>query len=337
MYKKTNYFFELISAFLLLITTSIAFAHQIEIYGHRGTRWLEPENTLPAYKATLSIGVDVVDMDVNMTKDGVVVVTHNFALNPAFTRAPNGRFLAPSDFILIRDLTLKQLQRYDVGQLNPNSWYAQNFPDQRAVPGTHIPTLQQVIDYVNKYCDNPKMKFQIELKTDPRHPEWTFPPKKLADEVVKIVEKNHLVSRVEIQAFDWRCLQEVQKQNPHIATAYLTDAERVINMSSPNKTIAGLWVAGYFLKNYANSIPKMIKTLGGTIWGPDYRELTPKNIKEAHQLGLRVVTWTPDTPAAIDRLITLHVDGLITDRPALARGILMSKGYSVSKPSFRRG
>jgi glycerophosphoryl diester phosphodiesterase len=239
----------LVGIIMVLLATSFdANAHPIKIYGHRGARGLAPENTLPAYKEGLAIGIDYVDMDVNMTKDGVVVVTHNYGLNPDLTRDKKEQWIDPDKLILIKDLTFKQLQQYDVGKLNPDRFYSYDFPKQKSKDETRISSLKQVIQYVNKVTDN-KVNFQVELKTDPRHPEWTVSPEKLALATVKILKEEGVADRTEVQAFDWCCLLTVQKADPKIATAYLTDADKEIAMTSLDPKIAGLWTAGYLVND----------------------------------------------------------------------------------------
>ncbi len=307
----------------------------LEIYAHRGGRGLTPENTLPSYRSGIGIGVDYVDMDVNMTKDGVVVVTHNFALNPDLTKDANGNWISTDKKIFIKDLTLKQLETYTVGELKPGTKYASMFPLQRAYPNVHIPTLRKVIEYVKNAAGN-NVGFQIEIKTNPPHPNWTFTPQRLAKAVVKIIDDENIADRTELQAFDWRVLQDVQKLNPKIVTAYLTDGIDTRKMASSNPKIAGLWTAGFLLKNYNDSIPKMIATLGGKVWGPQDVQLTPELVDQAHELGLKVVPWSwPEkTGAGVhvvmkERLIDMGVDGMIVDRPDVLRGLLTARGMRV--------
>jgi glycerophosphoryl diester phosphodiesterase len=101
-----------------------------DLQGHRGARGLAPENTLPAFATALSIGVSTLELDLAMTSDGVLVVSHDRRLNPDHTRGPDGTFL-DGEGPAIRSLTLAQLQRYDVGRLKPGTAYAAAFPEQR--------------------------------------------------------------------------------------------------------------------------------------------------------------------------------------------------------------
>lgn len=307
----------------------ISNAQSFDIYGHRGARGLAPENTLPAYRAALAIGVDYVDMDVGMTRDGVVVVTHDIALDPNITRDSKGQWI-PQDRILVKDLPLAQLQSYDVGRIKPGTTYSKLFPEQQSVDGTHIPTLQEVIATVKQIAGG-QVGFQIEIKTDPAHPGWTASPHAFASSIAKILVEENIIDRTIIQAFDYRCLLELQNINSRIVTAYLTAQEEEPKLHHKDPKIAGLWTAGHLLKNYDNSIPTMITTLGGKIWGPQDVELTFDLVKEAHQLGLRVVPWSwPEkTGLEIDvsftkKLISMGIDGIITDRPDVVRGLLGS-------------
>lgn len=311
-----------------------ATGHSIQIYGHRGARGLSPENSIPGYKTALAIGVDFVDMDVHLTKDKIIVVTHDFTLNPNLTRDKNGNWIDAANPPLIKDLDFKTLRQYDIGRLKPDTEYGKNFPLQFPVDGTHIPSLQQVIKYVKKTAGN-KVHFQVEIKTDPLHPELSFEPKVIAKETVDMLKKEGVDNRTELQAFDWRVLREVQKLDRRIATAYLTDQEISQNMRDIDPKKAGLWSSGHLLKDYDNSIPKMIAKLGGKIWGPESKELNADLVKEAHKHGLKVVPWSKvdslDDSQEIIRMIDIDVDGIISDRPDIVRGLLAARGMLPSE------
>jgi len=295
-------------------------AYSLIICGHRGARGLAPENTLPAYQAAIKQGVDYVDLDVAMTKDGVLVVQHDLTLNPDLTRDAKGHWIKNNN-VIVKNLTLKQLQTYDVGRINPTTHYATLFPSQKSVNNTRIPTLQQVIHYVKKIAGN-HVGFQIEIKTDPTRPDQSVSPEKMAVALEKIMIQEQIVHRTKVQAYDWRCLFLLQKMNPNIITAYITDLDQEKIMRNPDPSIAGLWTGGALLKNYHNSLPKMIKALGGTFWDAQDMELTKKQVLQAHRLGLKVATWSwpertgkeVDVPL-IKKLIAMHVDEVITDRP----------------------
>lgn len=330
-------------------------ASAVEVYSHRGGRAFNPENTMPAYRATLRLGTDWVDMDVVLTKDGQVLIGHDPVLNPDIVRDDQGRFLAPSKEALkaeppaqqeeydqkyaVKNLTLAELERFDVGRLNPDSAYSKFFPDQLPLDGTRMPTLREVVRWVNKITHR-KVGFQIEMKTDPAHPEYSADPKAFAAALYPILKEAGVLDHAEIQAFDFRCLQELQKLDPRVRGAYLTSRENEAGGpdsfydSDPSK--AGLWTGGKLVKDYGGSIPRLVKALGGFAWEPEDAELTADSLNEAHRLGLKVVVWTwPEKlgsifdPAMVDRLIGWNVDGIITDDPARLMSMLASRAQRV--------
>ncbi len=322
----------------------------VEVYGHRGDRSYSPENSIPAYNTGLSVGVDWVDMDIGITQDGVIVVYHDSWINPDFTSL-SGKFFAKSkqEFFkgmmpdeskqitpyLIHNMTFKDLQKYDIGTLNPNSPYAQFFPNQVALPNTRIPSLQEVINFVDKKT-NKKVMYQIEVKNDPTKPEWTVSKQEFAKKLYDELKKNNLVNRVEIQAFDWGVLYELQKLNKNIKTSYLVGYDDIPRMKESDVNIAGLWSGGKLLKNYNNSLPYMVKSLGGSCYEPEDVMLTKEDLDEAHRLGLKVVVWTwPEhsgttfDPKLIIKLISWGIDGIITDDPGRLNSMLAARGYRV--------
>jgi glycerophosphoryl diester phosphodiesterase len=122
-------------------------APPFDLQGHRGARGLAPENTLAAFEAALAVGVVTLELDTVLTRDDVVVISHDATLNPDLTRDAGGRFIdGPGP--AIRSLRLDELRSYDVGRLRPGSRYAQNFPEQVGVDGQRIPTLAELFGLV---------------------------------------------------------------------------------------------------------------------------------------------------------------------------------------------
>ena len=300
-----------------------------QIYAHRAGRGLMPEQTLPAYIAALRLGVDYVDMDIGMTRDGVLVITHNLTLNPDLTRDQSGRWI--TEPIPIRSLTLRELQKYDVGRLKPGTQYASYFPHQRPVDHTPIPTLREIVRLVKRVAGD-KVGFQIEIKNDPTQPELTASPKDLAKALYQLITQEDIGDRAEIQAYDWRCLIELSKLDRNIKTAYLSDHTTEVM----DDTEMGTWTAGVLPKDHGYSLPKMVKYLGGNCWEPFAMDLTKSDLDEAHRLGLKVVAWgwpeqegTEFNYAQNEQLLDWGVDGIITDRPDILRGILAARGMNL--------
>ncbi len=284
----------------------------IEIQGHRGARGLAPENTLPAFARALEIGVDTLELDTAVTRDGVVVVAHDPDLNPDLTRGPDGRHLEARG-PMIRDLTFAELQRYDVGRLKPGTEYAKRYPAQLAVDGARIPRLSEVFELVRRARDH-HVRFNIEIKTDPAKPGATLAPEEHARLLVDEVMRSGMASRTSIQSFDWRGLQAVQRIAPGIPTVYLSVEGRNFNTIRADASGISPWNAGLRLSDHG-SVAKMVKAAGGATWSPNFNDVDAAKVREAHELGLKVIVWTVNDPAAIRRMIELGVDGIISDRP----------------------
>ncbi|MFT3821630.1 MAG: glycerophosphodiester phosphodiesterase [Rubrivivax sp.] len=295
----------------------------LDLQGHRGARGLAPENTLPAFEAGMRHGVSTLELDIAITSDGVLVIHHDLALNPAVARDERGQWLdQPS--APISTLTWSQLQRYDVGRLKPGSNYARPYPDQVPVDGTRVPRLADLFDLVKK-SGNDGLRFAIEIKTDPNRPGDTRPPEEFARLLIDEISRAGMLPRVQILSFDWRGLQAVQKLAPQVPTVYLSAQQRWLDNIQADAAQASPWAAGFAYQQYG-SVPKMIKAAGGSVWSAYFGDLTADKVKEAQALGLKVLAWTVNDPAVMARMIDLGVDGLVTDRPDLARRVMDARG-----------
>ncbi|MFZ9035322.1 MAG: glycerophosphodiester phosphodiesterase [Francisellaceae bacterium] len=310
-------------------------ANTVDIYAHRGLRPLLPENTLPAYAASLKIGVDALDMDVNMTKDGVLVVTHDLTLNPDLTQDSEGRWIKTA--IPIKDLTLSKLKSYTVGKLKPGSKLDKMYSHHQDMENIHIPTLVEVIDYVKKTIGN-RVRLQIEIKTDPYSPDKSHSAKAMADALYQVLRKTAMINNVEVQSFEWQALIDLQNLDSRIKTAYLTDhtTEPMSKEADENPDAINKWTYPLKPADFDYNYPQMVHHLGGTLWEPFELDLTKKDLDEAHRLGLKVVTWSWSEVEGVDfnypvieKLIDWRVDGIITDRPDILRGVEAAKGLDL--------
>ena len=298
-------------------------AHAFDLQGHRGVRGLLPENTLPSFERALDLGVTTLELDIAITSDGVLVIHHDPTLNPAITRDASGQFLdrrGPP----IHALTWAQLQAYDVGRLNPRSDYARPYPDQQPVDGTRIPRLSDLFDLVKRRGDD-KVRFAIETKVRPTHPDETPAPEPFARAVVEEIRKGGMAARSQILSFDWRALRVVQQIAPEIPTVYLTAQQRWLDNIGADRPEGSTWTAGFQYRDHG-SVPKMVKAAGGAYWSVHFGDLDPQKVKEAQALGLKVLVWTVNDPAVMSRMVDWGVDGLITDRADLARKVLEARG-----------
>ncbi|MBU6458095.1 MAG: glycerophosphodiester phosphodiesterase [Bradyrhizobium sp.] len=296
-----------------------------DIEAHRGGRALFPENTLQSFANALSMGVNTLELDIGVTRDAAIIVSHERKLNPDLACEPDGAYVAPPGIPFVQ-LSLDEVKKYDVGRIRPGSAYAAQFPDQHPVPGTPIPTLIEVFDLVRRSGD-PEVRFNIETKIDPDHPEESPDPRRFVDLLLDLLQEQKFGDRVMVQSFDWRTLQLVQKQAPHIPTVYLTLQKGSGATNSLDR--ATEWTAGFNPAEYGRSLPRTIKAAGGAIWSPYFGDVEPDAISESHQLGLKVVVWTVNKPEDIARMIDIGVDGIISDRPDLLREVAGEKGMAL--------
>lgn len=307
-----------------------AAADALDIQGHRGARGLAPENTLPAFARSLAIGVTTLELDCAITKDGVVVVSHDPAFNPDITRGPDGKWLQETGPALWR-LDFRDTQRYDVGRINPASAYAKRWPEQRPVDGTRVPRLADLFALVRK-SGNETIRFNIETKISPLAPGETTMPEDFARKLISAVRSAGMAGRTAVQSFDWRTLQVVQKEAPEIPTVYLTVEKGFMDSIQRDKPVSP-WTAGFHVSRHGGSIPRMVKAAGGAVWSPYHAETTRDQVKEAQSLGLKVVVWTVNDPADMRRLIEWGVDGIISDRPDLLRRTAGEMGLPLPPPT----
>ena len=246
---------------------------------------MRPENTIPAFEYAIGLGVDVLEMDVAVTKDDVLVISHDPHLNPAICQGP-----VPN--ALIRSLTFAEVEKYDCGALrNPR------FATQQPVPGTRIPTLDQVLSL----APQGKFEFNIETKIFAEHPDYTPTPEVFASKMLALIRKHHLESRVILQSFDFRTLHAMKRLAPEIRRAALYEGK-------------------------PKSFVEIAREGEATIVSPEFSLVTKEQVEAAHAAGLQVVPWTANTPADWDKLIDAGVDAIISDNPALLIEHLKQRG-----------
>ena len=256
----------------------------IDVQGHRGARGYLPENTLPSFARALELGVTTLELDVAVTRDGVVVIHHDRGLNIDIARGPDGHWVDVP--IPINRLTYAELQRYDVGRLRPGSAYARHFPQQQPLDGTRIPRLADLFQMTQA---NRTIGFNIEPKMDDDALDETLPAAPFARALIAEVRKAGVQKRTTVQAFHWPLLKVVEREAPEMPTVYCTEGK--------------------------GSDPARVQAAGGKIWSPDYQMLTPEKIPAARKSGMKITVWTVNEPADIARVIDMGVDGIASDYP----------------------
>ncbi|SDG02099.1 glycerophosphodiester phosphodiesterase [Thalassobaculum litoreum] len=292
-----------------------------DIHGHRGARGLLPENTLPAFREAIALGVDILELDTGMTADGVVVVLHDPALSPDLARIGGTWIDAPK---LIRGMTHADLHAVDVGRARPGGKIAERFPDQTPVDGTPVPTLAEVLALAA--VEGPDdLRFNIETKLSPLAPGETADPDTFARAVVAVIRAAGVETRAIVQSFDWRTLAVVRHIAPEIRTSYLTAERNWLNNVQAGRPDASPWLGGLDIDDFGGSVPRAIASLHGDIWSPYFRDLTPEALKQAHDLGLEVHVWTVNDATQMKELAEMGVDGIITDYPNVAVEVVRHK------------
>jgi glycerophosphoryl diester phosphodiesterase len=279
-----------ISLVLLMLAAFSADSYTAEkrilVHGHRGARARRPENTLPAFEYAIAQGVDALEMDMAVTRDNVIVISHDPILEPPVCTGPQKS-------AVIHQLTLAEVRQWDCGAVqNPR------FPTQQTVPGTRMPTLDEVF----KLAPRGSFDYNIETKSFPDKPEYTPPPDEFARMVLLKIRQYKLEKRIILQSFDFRTLVAMRKLAPEIRLSALVenDARDFVTISA---------VAGK-----------------AEIVSPDFHLVTPEKVEAAHRAAIQVVPWTADTPADWDMLIAAKVDAIISDDPAELMAYLKSKG-----------
>jgi glycerophosphoryl diester phosphodiesterase len=298
--------------------------HALDIQGHRGARGLLPENTLPAFARALSIGVTTLELDCAITRDGVVVVSHDSTLNPDITRDEDGRWITSAE-LPIAQFTFGQLQRFDVGRIDPASPYAARFPQQQPLDGTRMPRLDEVFALTRK-AGNTAVRFNIETKLSPLLPQRTVAPEAFAAALIKVIQNHALEDRVVIQSFDWSTLAVTQKEAPRIKTAYLSAQQDFTDNILAHETVSP-WNAGRHVSQFGGSVPRMIYAAGGAVWSPYFGDIDATSAKEAQSLGLQVVVWTVNAESDMRCMMALGVDGIISDYPDVLRRVAGEQGH----------
>ena len=282
-----------------LLISSGAFAsslHKIEVHGHRGARARFPENSLAAFQYALSVGADVLEMDLGVSRDGVLVVNHDPMINPEHCLNPDGSVITQP--LPIHSLPLNVIQSFDCGSL-PHK----DFPEQKRIPGSHIPTLDEVFDLVQKSSlPNAKhVQFNLETKSFPDHPEVSPAPEVFAKLVINKLKSRGLLARTVLQSFDYRTLEAARKIEPSLRISAL------VQENTPD-------------------LSAIAQALHPHIISPHWKLAKAPLVRRLHKMHIRVIPWTANTPESWTTLIKNNVDGIITDDPEPLIQFLKTKG-----------
>ncbi len=280
------------------------------IFGHRGAPASLPENTLAGFQHCIDIGADGIELDVLLTRDGIPVVTHNANLMAATTRGPDGQWLDQTG-PAIAEMTLAELQSFDIGGCRPGSDYAQRHPDQTPLAPTPVPTLDDVLALIAA-APRP-IQVLVELKHEPNQPDGAS-AEAYVEAAAEVVARHDLFAHTVVHAFNWQILSAAARLAPQWTRSHLS----VSRASYPDGT---LYPGSPWLDGIAADADQMLQQLadrGAGIWSPYFRDLTPRSLELAQRLGLQVMTWTVNDTEDLNREIQRGLDGVITDCPKQA-------------------
>jgi len=272
-------------ALSLLMTLNPEFAQAIDVQGHRGARAVLPENSLPALRHALELGVDTLEFDMGVSKDGVVVVLHDQQINPVICQYKDGS--NAEEGLWIHQLTLEQIKQFDCGsKQNPR------FDTQALIPGTEIPTLAEVFEMVkNSGLPNAKtVRFNIETKSKPDKPHAQPAADEFVEAILKVIRHYDLESRVTLQSFDPATLIAAQEIAPNLQLSIL-------------------------LREKPDNWLDAAESVSADIVSPHHTLIGRKDVEQIQEAGLAVIPWTANSKRQWTRLVKLGVDGIITDDP----------------------
>ena len=270
-----------------------------DVQGHRGARGLAPENTLPAFRRGLELGVTTLELDTVISRDREVVVSHDPLMSDVFCSHPDGRPVSRGEEVVLFDLPYDEIARFDCGS-RPNP----RFPEQ-ALVSVAKPLLRDVIRLAERWArDNHRdIFYNVETKSKPatdgqRHP----PPEEFVELIWAVVQEEGVAERFTLQSFDVRTLQEARRRVLPIRLALLVEEDGRDPETSLHAGIEAL-----------DFMPD--------IYSPQHTLVTSSVVAAAHTEGMLVIPWTVNERAAMERLKALGVDGLITDYPDRAAGL----------------
>jgi glycerophosphoryl diester phosphodiesterase len=276
---------------LLPMTVFAQFAYDLQ--GHRGARGLMPENTIPAMIKAMDLGATTLEMDLAITKDGEVILSHEPFMNPMICLTPDGATIDAKDHSYnLFEMTYREILGFDCG-----TKIHAGYPQQIKFFATK-PLLKDVFVMTEKYAKDmnlPAPRYNIEIKSSPEgdgiyHPEVS----EFSDKVVKLISESIGWERVNIQSFDFRVLKYIHATYPDVPLAMLVE-----NAATYKADLEEL-------------------DFQPEIFSPYFVGLTPEIIQTLKKKGMKIIPWTVNTTAQMEKLLEMGVDGIITDYPNLA-------------------
>lgn len=311
-----------------------------DLEAHRGGRDIRPENTLYSYAYAIELGATSIECDMQLTKDGQIVMSHNPILNSDITRDENGNYIENNKYD-IRLMTVDELKKFDVGVMDPNCGeYYDLHGKTQFTYDAKIPTLEELMQLIQSYGDK-NIVLNIETKSYPDPASAGYKnnadPKKFVEVFNNIVKKYDMEDRVVLQSFDWQTLIEMKKLNPNISTSALWQEQPSWGRDSESlrryEKKKSPWLGGLDIKYYQGNPVKAAHAIGADIISPYYTEISKQDVDEAHSLGMKVVPWTVNNEKDMNMLLDMGVDGIISDKPWLLKQVLEKRNIKLHTPT----
>ena len=311
-----------------------------DLEAHRGGRDVRPENTLYSYAYAIELGATSIECDMQLTKDGQIVMSHNPILNSDITRDENGNYIKNNKYD-IRLMTVDELKKFDVGVMDPNCGeYYDLHGKTQFTYDAKIPTLEELMQLIQSYGDK-NIVLNIETKSYPDPASAGYKnnadPKKFVEVFNNIVKKYDMEDRVVLQSFDWQTLIEMKKLNPNISTSALWQEQPSWGRDSESlrryEKKKSPWLGGLDIKDYQGNPVKAAHAIGADIISPYYTEISKQDVDEAHSLGMKVVPWTVNNEKDMNMLLDMGVDGIISDKPWLLKQVLEKRNIKLHTPT----
>ncbi|MDH2426637.1 glycerophosphodiester phosphodiesterase family protein [Sphaerisporangium sp. TRM90804] len=296
---------------------------QVEIHGHRGARGLRPENTLPGMVHALELGVHAIELDVALTADRQLVLTHDLTVSAVTSAdtvpATPGDPAFPYVGKPIRSLSMTQLRTLDVGVRHPRSANDRFARTQVPVPGTRMPTLGSVLALVGAYGAD-DVRLNVELKSDPTRPDLSGDPLEFTERVVAELDRHGRLDGSAILSFDWRVLRVAEDLVP----------ARYALVEKP--TLRPEWLGLDHHADFGGDIAAAAASVGATTLSPDRVLVDEHLMAQAGSAGLPVAVWTVNDAEEASRMIDLGVRAIVTDYPDVLRELWAARGLPLPEP-----
>lgn len=311
-----------------------------DLEAHHGGRDVRPENTLYSYAYAIELGATSIECDMQLTKDGQIVMSHNPILNSDITRDENGNYIENNKYD-IRLMTVDELKKFDVGVMNPNCGeYYDLHGKTQFTYDAKIPTLEELMQLIQSYGDK-NIVLNIETKSYPDPASAGYKnnadPKKFVEVFNNIVKKYDMDDRVVLQSFDWQTLIEMKKLNPNISTSALWQEQPSWGRDSESlrryEKKKSPWLGGLDINDYQGNPVKAAHAIGADIISSYYTEISKQDVDEAHSLGMKVVPWTVNNEKDMNMLLDMGVDGIISDKPWLLKQVLEKRNIKLHTPT----